>query len=214
MGDDDADQSALRFPLLVTTEALRLCIRPVTPADREEIRKGLQSISPESTYQRFFVSAFSPSDRELQYLTEVDGVNHVALGAIDCTQHPPKGTGVARYVRLPDEPTVAEAAIVVLDAYQGRGIGSLLMAALSKRAADCSLEHFRAYVLVQNRPIVERLRALGASESPAQDGVLQFDIPVYTCGDDLPERSGLERMRWAWHAVATATTGNCETIEE
>lgn len=214
MSEDAENQPSLEFPLLVTTESLRLCIRPVTPADREEIQQGLRSISPETMYRRFFVSAFSPSDRELRYLTEVDGENHVALGALDCTQHPPRGAGVARYVRLPKEPTVAEAAIIVVDAYQGQGIGSLLMAALSKRAAECGLERLRGYVLVENIGVVEVLRALSAAESPVEDGVLQLDVPIYLGKDDLPDASGLERLRWAWHTIATAKTGNCEMIEE
>jgi RimJ/RimL family protein N-acetyltransferase len=214
MSDDAEDPLPLRLPLLVTTESLRLCIRPVTPADREEIRRGLQSISPETMYRRFFVSAFSPDDRELQYLTEVDGENHVAVGAIDCAQDPPKGTGVARYVRLPEEPTVAEAAIVVIDAYQGQGIGSLLMAALNKRAAECGIERFRGYVLVENTGMIEVLRALGASETSAEDGVLRMDAPVYPDLRDLPADPELERVRWAWRTIETAGEGDCESMQE
>jgi GNAT superfamily N-acetyltransferase len=209
MTSDAEDQGASRFPLVVTTESFRVCIRPITPADREKIRKGLQSISPQTTYRRFFVSAFSPSDRELRYLTEVDGHNHVALGAEDCSQDPPRGTGVARYVRLPEEPTVAEAAVVVIDNYQGQGIGSLLMAALSMRAADCGLEAFRSYVLLENSGVVELLRALGASESPVEEGVLQMDVPVYPRSEDLPTDPEVDRMRWAWHAIETAPEGRC-----
>ncbi len=214
MGEDAADQPILQFPLLVTGEAHRLCIRPVTPADREEIRQGLQTLSPETTYRRFFVSAFSPGDRELRYLTEVDGENHVALGAIDCTHHPPRGTGVARYVRLSEEPTVAEAAVVVIDAYQGRGIGSLLMAALSKRAAECGLERFRGYVLMENTGVVQGLRALGAAESPVEGGILQLDVPIYPTRDDLPEDSALQRVRWAWRAIEAAGKGDCGDVQE
>lgn len=121
---------------------------------------------------------------------------------------------MARYVRLPDESTVAEAAIVVIDAYQGQGIGSLLMAALSKRAADCGLEYFRAYVLVENRGVIEVLRALGASELPAEDGVLQMDVPVYPDPQNLPTDPELKRVRRAWHAIETAKEGDCKENTE
>lgn len=214
MGDGSADAPTLHLPLLVQTEDLHLCIRPVTPADREALRKGLKTISPETTYRRFFVAAFSPSNRDLQYLTDVDGENHVALGAVDCTQDPPRGLGVARYVRLPDEPAVAEAAIVVIDAYQGRGIGSLLTAALSKRAAECGLEHLRGYVLVENTGVVEVLRTLGAAESPVEAGVLQLDVPIYPDWDDLPDDPRLERVRWAWRTIESAEEGECQGERE
>lgn len=209
--DEGAEEApTLRFPLLVTTEDLHLCIRPVTPADREHIREGLRAISPETMYRRFFDSAFSPSARELQYLTEVDGHNHVALAAIDCTADPPRGVGVARYVRLSEEPSVAEAAIVVIDAYQGQGIGSLLLAALSKRAAAHDLEDFRGYVLVENTGVIGVLEALGASESPVQGGVLQLDVPVIAHREDLPDAQGLKKVRWAWATVSSAPQGTCE----
>ena len=208
MGDGPEDP-ALQRPRLVKTEALHLCIRPVTPEDREALRQGFQAISPETTYRRFFVSAFSPSDQELEYLTEVDGRNHVAIGAEDCTQTPPKGMGVARYVRLPDEPTVAEAAVVVIDAYQRQGIGSLLLAALSKRAADCGLKTFRGYVLRNNSGVLDVLRALGASEASSKDGVLELDIPVVGRLEALPDRPELKRLRWAWSTLAAAEVGEC-----
>ena len=206
-GDADSVPPA---PRLVRAGDLHLCIRPVTPADRESIREGLRAISPETTYQRFFVSAFSPSEQELQYLTEVDGIDHVALGALDCTQSPPQGTGIARYVRLPDDPTRAEAAIVVIDAYQGRGIGSLLLAALNTRAAQCGVEYFRSYVLVDNRGVVKVLRALGAIEAPVQEGILQLDVPVYAGPEDVPAAPALDRLRWAWRALDAATEGRCD----
>lgn len=211
MDDGLKDGPARQVPRLVQTEGLHLCIRPVTPDDRTAIREGLATISPETTYRRFFVSTFSPDDRELRYLTEVDGQNHVALGAEDCTANPPRGTGVARYVRLPDAPSVAEAAVIVVDAYQRRGIGSLLLAALSKRAAECELEHFRSYVLAENTGVIEVLRALGAIKSQAQDGVLQLDVPIYSRHQNLPARPELERIRWAWRTIERAEAGDCET---
>lgn len=202
--------STLAFPLLIREGDLHLCIRPVTPADRETIRDGLRAISPETTYRRFFVSAFSPSERALQYLTEVDGVDHVAIGVLDCTESPPRGTGIARYVRLPDDPTRAEAAIVVIDAYQGQGIGSLLLAALSMRAAECGLEYFRSYVLADNRSVVEVLRTLGATETSVEEGILQLDVPVYSRREDVPEASALDRLRWAWGVIEAAGQGRCD----
>lgn len=210
MDEDSGEAPALQVPLVVREGDLHLCIRPITPADRDELVRGLESLSSETMYRRFFVSAFSPSERELEYLTDVDGHGHVALGALDCSQYLPRGTGVARYIRLPEDPTVAEAAIVVVDAYQGRGIGTLLLAALSMRAAAGGVEWLRGYVLVENTRVIETLRALGATGSSAQSGILQLDVPVYAHSGAVPSHPDLERAHWAWRTLEAAETGACD----
>jgi hypothetical protein len=72
-------------------------IRPVTPADRETLRQGFERLSPESRYRRFFGPQPELSERDLDYLTDVDHHNHEALVATD----PDTGdaVGVARFVR-------------------------------------------------------------------------------------------------------------------
>ena len=64
------------------------------------------------------------SESQLRYLTEVDHDDHEALIAFDAATG--DGVGVARFVRLEDDPTSAEAAITVIDEWQGRGLGTAL----------------------------------------------------------------------------------------
>jgi len=203
---------SIRFPRTVTFDGERVCLRPVTPDDRDRILEGLRSISVETSYRRFFTPTFYPSEAELTYLTQIDGEQHMAVGALDCTREGEPGLGVARYVRLPDEPTVAEVAITVIDDYQRRGIGSLLLAALSQYAAGHGVEYFRGFVLADNRDVLDYLDALGACREQTHDAVRQLDVPVYPQGAELPAHSALDRARWAWRAVAEADLGDCAPL--
>jgi GNAT superfamily N-acetyltransferase len=204
-----ADPQTIRFPRTVTVNGRRVCIRPITPDDRDRIVQGLRSMSVETTYRRFFTPTFYPDEKTLQYLTHVDGEQHMALGAVDCTREGEPGIGAARYVRLSDRPSIAEAAVVVIDAYQQQGIGSMLIAALSRYAADHGVDAFRGFVLSENRDFLAYLRTLGASNERARDGVIQIDVPVYAREDDLPEGPDMERAKRAWKTVEDARLEDC-----
>jgi len=128
--ENPENPETIRFPRTVIVNGRRVCIRPITPDDRDRIVQGLRSMSIETSYRRFFTPTFYPSEKTLQYLTHIDGEQHVALGAVDCTREGNPGIGAVRYVRLPDRPSIAEAAVVVIDEYQQQGIGSMLIAAL------------------------------------------------------------------------------------
>jgi GNAT superfamily N-acetyltransferase len=205
-----AARSALEYPRTMTVGGLRVCIRPVTPDDRERLLEGIRSMSVETSNRRFFTPKFYPSEETLHYLTHVDGEQHMALGAVDCTHEGFPGIGAARYVRLAEQPSVAEAAVVVLDAYQRRGIGSLLIAALSRYAAGHGIECFRGFVLAENRPFLAFLRNLGAFDERAHDGVMQIDVPVYDRAEALPDGPEIARARWAWRTLDEARVGECD----
>jgi GNAT superfamily N-acetyltransferase len=194
---------------LSIADDLQICIRPITPEDRERVLNGLQSITVETSYRRFFTPSFYPSDDELRYLTDVDYDRHVALGAVDCTREGHPGIGAARYVRLADEPAVAEAAVLVIDAYQHRGIGSLLLAALSQYAAQNGVARFRGFVLRDNDAFLSFLRALGALDETTREGVVQIDLPVYPDSDPVPKTPLTERAHWAWDKLQTADERVC-----
>ena len=92
-------------------------LRLVRASDKELVRKGFARLSPESRYLRFFAPKDHLTERELSYLTELDGEHHLAIGAerVPTGADGPEGLGVARFIRLADDPAVAEAAVAVLD---------------------------------------------------------------------------------------------------
>ena len=117
------------------------------------------------------------SDDQLAYLTEIDYYDHFAWVASP-EDDPDLGIGVGRYVRLPEDPQLAEAAVTVLDEFQGRGLGTLLVGLLAATARMAGIERFRAYVLEENEPMLELLRELGADASYDSPGVLRLDVPL------------------------------------
>lgn len=124
------------------------------------------------------MGAFSQS--QLRYLTEVDYDDHFAWVAFaaDDPAHP--GIGVARYIRDHDDPEVAEPAVAIVDDFQGRGLGTLLLDMLGVTAVEHGVRRFRAYVLRDNQPMREMLEARRARFEFDEPGVLRADVPLPT----------------------------------
>jgi GNAT superfamily N-acetyltransferase len=112
-------------------DGTRALVRPIRPDDKQRLVDGLERLSPESRYRRFLRPVTSLSERELRYLTEIDYVNHFAWVAVAADVEDQPGLGVARYVRDPKDPEVAEAAVAVIDDYQGKGVGTVLLRMLT-----------------------------------------------------------------------------------
>src|SRR5437879_2699205 len=81
---------------------------------------------------------------KLRYCTDTDHHDHEALGALDQTEG--RGVGVARYVRDAADPHSAEIAVTIVDDWQGRGLGTELLAQLSGRARAEGIRRFTALV--------------------------------------------------------------------
>jgi GNAT superfamily N-acetyltransferase len=133
-------------------DGTQILIRPIRPDDKALLEQGLHNLSETSVQRRFLTPKPRFSRAELRYLTEVDGRNHVALVAERPNAPVRALIGVARYVRLPDDPEAAEVAVVVADPWQGRGIGTLLVDELAPRARARGVRRFTATMAGDNRP--------------------------------------------------------------
>jgi GNAT superfamily N-acetyltransferase len=167
-------------------DGTKVLLRPLLPEDRAVLVEGFRRLSPESRYRRFMAPIQELTDDQLRYLTEIDYVDHFAWLALDLDKPGRPGMGVARYVRIPEEPDLAEAAVTVIDDYQGRGLGTLLLEALGAVALENGIRRFRGYALEDNRPMLEVLEALGARTAHDSPGLLRVEV-------DLPARA--EQMR-------------------
>jgi protein lysine acetyltransferase len=137
-------------------------VRRIRPDDKEMLVRGLRDLSDQSVQRRFLSPKRSFTKAELRYLTEVDQHDHVALVAESPTQPVRNLIGVGRFVRAADDPTSAEAAIVVADLWQGRGIGSMLARELAARARGLGIRRFTATVASDNVPARRLLRKLNS----------------------------------------------------
>ena len=131
------------------SDGSRILVRPIEREDRHELELGFRHLGALSRYERFRgpVDRLTPS--QLAYFTQVDHDAHEAFVATDAETG--EGVGVARYVRDRDDPRQAELACTVIDAWQERGVGSILVERLAAQARASGIERFRARLLVGNR---------------------------------------------------------------
>jgi RimJ/RimL family protein N-acetyltransferase len=139
----------------------QILIRPIRPDDKRMLEQGLHNLSETSVQRRFLSPKPSFSRAELRYLTEVDGRNHVALAAF-AADDPDTIIGVARCVRLPDPTPTAEFAIVVGDAFQRRGLGTLLARELATAARAVGIRRFAATMLGDNVAVRRLMSTISA----------------------------------------------------
>ncbi len=166
---------------VVLRDGRRLRLRTVRPADRERFIEGLRQLSPTSQRMRFFAVKKHLTEEELSYLTEFDGVDHYALGAVSLREDGTEGegVGVARFVRRPADPESAEAAVVVLDAWQNRGLGRILLERLMAAARERGILSFRAEFLAENRAVQRLLLGLCPGLSMRRRGtVVAAELPL------------------------------------
>jgi GNAT superfamily N-acetyltransferase len=171
----------------VLDDSTEVTVRLVQAGDREELARQFQRMTPHSRYRRFFSGITELSPEMLDYLTVVDGQNHFAILA--CTDSldlkKEEGVGIARFVRLADRPEVAEAAVTVVDDFQGKGVGRLLLTLLVRAAQERGIKKFRGEVLASNEPMRKLLEMNGAHGVATTDGTLIFDVPIEAEGSIL-----------------------------
>jgi GNAT superfamily N-acetyltransferase len=139
------------------TDGTAVTIREIRATDKDLLAAGHARLSERSQLRRFLGSKPKLTASDLRYLTEVDGVNHYAVVALlggDIV-------GVARWVRLVDDPPEAEAAVVVGDHLQGRGLGKILARDLADAARARGVRRISASIMSDNPPALALMRVIG-----------------------------------------------------
>ncbi|HTO65267.1 MAG TPA: GNAT family N-acetyltransferase [Bradyrhizobium sp.] len=180
--------------------------RPVRQDDREIIQSGMSELSSRSRLFRFFTPVSKLSGELLQRFTEVDQHNHVAWIAIshDQPQHP--GLGIARFIRIQKQPTIAEFAVVVIDSHQRQGVGTILMAVLYLMARTKGIEVLRGFVLPENKVMLNWLGKLGAV-GLYENGIYRMDLPVRDDLSALPDTPSAQRLRECVEKLRRSNSG-------
>ena len=149
--------------------------RPVQPADRTLFYRLWPRLSAETVYRRFHAPVHRLPDETVRRLVTVDHDARVAVVAVVGGEV----VGVARYDRLPTEPSTAEFAVLVEDAWQRAGVGRQLLAALTDLAARRGVRTLTATVQPDNRPVLALVRRLlPGSTVTRDDDVLTVTSPL------------------------------------
>lgn len=139
-------------------------IASLTPADRAQIQAGLKYMSHESIRNRFMGSKREFSEKELDYLTSLDGINHYAVG-VEEAGAPHRGVAVIRMVRSASDSTEAEVAITIIDDYQKKGLGSFLLDVLYLAALERGISKFAFTFFPQNEGIIRLIEKKGVPKT-------------------------------------------------
>jgi GNAT superfamily N-acetyltransferase len=154
-------------------------VRPITADDKPLLLAGFERFGDTSRYQRFMAAKKRLTLRELAYFTEIDHEHHEAIGALDPDTG--AGVGVARFVRERRGSATAEVAVAVVDAWQGRGLGGMLLERLAARAVEVGVTAFSASLLTENRAMLGLFGRLGRLEVRHDSGAtmrIRVCLPV------------------------------------
>lgn len=153
-----------------------LTLSPILKTDRGFFEQGIEELSLESRFARFGQGVGSLTEQELDYLTDVDQLRHVAWGAAIEEE----AAGVGRYIADRDKES-AEVAVTVLDAMQGRGVGRGLFVALVAVARADGIHELRFEAQADNEPVMSLIRDFEIRPM-FSDGVVERHIKM----DSIP----------------------------
>ncbi len=177
-------------------------IRPLLAADRVGFAAEVHRLSDDSLRRRFF-TPHPPTQAMIDYLVDIDYVDHFAWIAVDAGDLQ-KGLATARFVRAPGAPS-AEVAFGTSEGYHGRGLGTLLLGAVGVAAVEGGIEELVAHVLEDNAP----MRAVFAKAHPKvvfdEPGVLRVTMPSRSAAS-LLDPDLRAQLAGAVHDVVTAAS--------
>ena len=172
--------------LVALRDESRVLIRPVQSTDAALLADGFARLSPRSRQLRFLTRKKQLSSAELRYFTDVDHHDHEALAALNPADG--RGVGIARYIRHAGDAHAAEIAVTVVDDWQGRGLGTELVARLSDRARSEGIRRFTALVADDNVTVARMLRNTGASLAGGGLGAAEYEITLVPPQDERSRR--------------------------
>jgi acetyltransferase len=144
-------------------DATSVTVRPIRPEDGMLEREFVDALSPQTRFFRFFHQLAELTPPMIARFTQVDYDRELALVAVaDAApgEAHPALVGVARYIGNPDAES-AEFAVVVADAWQGRGVARVLMLRLIEAARRRGYRRLEGAVLRENQRMLAFTRRLG-----------------------------------------------------
>lgn len=155
-----------------------IVLRTIHPEDEESLREGIAKLSTESRYLRFFSPAPTVPDSVVEQLVDVDGVDHLAWGAICTGCDDPYPIGAVHAVRHKSGGSAAEYSIAVLDAFHGQGVARMLTAALLIDCHRAGISRLDVFILTENRAAAMLVQSMGAIAHEQDQGMTEWVLNV------------------------------------
>src|SRR5579864_8307621 len=181
---------AHREATVVLRDGSTLSVRPIRTQDEAELARFFTTLSLESRVFRFF-AAVANADSSVMRMIDVDYSQRygiVALGGPDSTI-----VGHAMYVAI--EPGKAELALAVADAYQGRGLGTILLGQLAEAASASGIQILEAVVRPENHRMLDVLRESGFPiQVRSEPGEIHAELPTELTDEALKHFDDRDRI--------------------
>ena len=162
-------------------------VRPLHTDDGPALAAAVERLSVRSRYRRFHTARPRLTQQTITYLTDIDHHHHEALVAL--APAPSKViVGVARFVRDPAQPDTAEVAVVVADSWQRRGLATLLLHRLARRAREERIVSVTGYILSENYPTLSLLTRLGPRHLDYEGTTVTARMDLAVGAVDDPDR--------------------------
>lgn len=138
----------------------RVLVRPIRPEDVSCVADFVDALSPQSRYALFLAGIARLSDRELRRLCDPDCARDVAYVAVDSADPGMRLIGIGRYAES-ERGEEAELSVAVADAWQHRGLGTLLLRHLIAAAREHGVRRLSSVDSAANYRMHELARRLG-----------------------------------------------------
>ena len=162
-----------------------LCFKTIDKTDREKYLDGFKKLSSKTIYHRFFGFLKELTDKQVDELLDTDKKNHVAWAAFDIVDEETVGVGVGRFKRSETNPSEAELALTVIDEYQNKGVGTILLGIMYYLAGKLGIDIFTGIMLADNVKLIGRFRELNAQLNRIGNEY-EMRLPLYKEIDKLP----------------------------
>ena len=164
-----------------------ITIRAIRPDDATRLQASFAQMSLQTIYDRFMGYKKALPGPEARYLASLDYDCHMALVTTKTDEHGEETIiGVARYFVVEDEPSCAEFAIVISDAYQRQGLGTHLMLRLMEYAQAHGIRTFLGFAHGENYRLLRFVQRTGLPvERKLKGGI--WEIRVQLEGIAFPE---------------------------
>lgn len=185
-----------------------ILLRPITADDREMLRGGIRDLSKESRYLRFFSAAPTIPEPVIDRLVDVDGVNHIAWGAlcIGCDE-PPYVMGAVHAVRHEKGSDRGEYSVAILDQFHNKGVARMLSAALLHDCAKAGFDALDVQILNENRGAAALVMSMGARRVSTDSGVTDFVMQVENGLAALREETDIQGLKELFRQLDAETNG-------
>lgn len=160
--------SFLPYATATLADGRQALVRPMNPSDFEAERAFITALSPRARRYRFQEQIGEPSPEMVAKLVDVDHANDEAFVALDGEGPDAAIVGVSRYA-VGTDPETCEIAVTVLDAWQGQGLGTALLARLIEAAKARGLKRMVSLDFAENQEMTHLAHHFGFETLPDAD---------------------------------------------